>query len=559
MQVHSLNQAAKQLKVSAYQIQKWRRAGADGLQNSPYDLDKLNEWLKNNDPSFARSTQPTRDEDKPDPDLRELDLDDDIIVELEKNQIHTIQQLADLMEQFPSDPLPGLDETQQKQVQISLKKYQAHQKRMTRFTAGAAAIVLIGFLYLAIAQSMSPRSSDVFDISAHLYHAENQSQKQALQIKGAVRMESLGEPDVNVTVVATNSQGLSYPVYTKTDTDGTFQVALPSNFVLPCDPANVKPANGNEKKKPKKQDPKADPCHEITLVVVSGDKTMGYPPFQRTIRGETILKPGSRPLRPRVPIPIGALAWVFGFVIAGLINAAWAYRINLTRKNPGKILRRLLLIQAGLALTLTFLTAVGMTYAAYDTQNRFAEQDPDGAKAHTLGNFFLFKGTFVEECPKEWILALTDPPESAQQKLLPQSSPSKSKPADKQPDVLKGFGAPVWVVFISVFGAGLIAVMTVAEETMTLRSFWVTADPQNDNTLKSHSNLIQNLLRHQIYILFAPFSGILVYQMLVAADAAKSSLLVASTVLGAGMTLNLIIKSAIDRASKAVNKNGGES
>jgi hypothetical protein len=56
---------------------------------------------------------------------------------------------------------------------------------------------------------------------------------------------------------------------------------------------------------------------------------------------------------------------------------------------------------------------------------------------------------------------------------------------------------------------------------------------------------IEELVRHQFYMLFAPLGAVLVYQMMVAAGAASVQATVAITVFAAGAAVNLLLDKAV--------------
>lgn len=127
-----------------------------------------------------------------------------------------------------------------------------------------------------------------------------------------------------------------------------------------------------------------------------------------------------------------------------------------------------------------------------------------------------------------------------------------------------GFGAPLWVILVSVLGAGVVTVglivgeitkvkeNTAPEKTLPVQPPMATAQGPNageDNakTIREH---MQTLVQHQFFILFSPVTAIFVYQALVAGAAASSSLMVGLAALGAGPSLSAVLTKAGAAATK---------
>jgi hypothetical protein len=99
----------------------------------------------------------------------------------------------------------------------------------------------------------------------------------------------------------------------------------------------------------------------------------------------------------------------------------------------------------------------------------------------------------------------------------------------------KGFGAPLWVVLLSVLGSGIITIRIIVEGIKNRVNF-------NDRT--EVRSRIQVVIVHQFFIFFSPVGAIFVYQILVAIGAASNQMTVAFVALASGVSLNLVLDKA---------------
>ncbi len=80
------------------------------------------------------------------------------------------------------------------------------------------------------------------------------------------------------------------------------------------------------------------------------------------------------------------------------------------------------------------------------------------------------------------------------------------------------------------------------------------ADPPDEAEVKKFREKIENIVRHQFYMLFSPLGAIFVYQLMVAAGAVGQPITVAIAALGAGSTMNLLLDKAVLASKKALDK-----
>jgi len=197
-----------------------------------------------------------------------------------------------------------------------------------------------------------------------------------------------------------------------------------------------------------------------------------------------------------------------------------------------------------------------------------------------LGFASVYQGTYVKDVQPEWLFSLTAPPPKPSEQVLAETKPAadtapvsaapqagakpsaptapssggstapaqtESTPAPKiQTEAVPidhGFGAPLWVLLVSVLGAGVLTMGLIVGEIGDL--------PDADEADKIRKRL-QAIVQHQFYILFAPVGVIFVYQILVVGSAAASDLTVAIAALGAGASLSALVSKAVAYATQVI-------
>lgn len=207
----------------------------------------------------------------------------------------------------------------------------------------------------------------------------------------------------------------------------------------------------------------------------------------------------------------------------------------------------------------------------------------------SLGFASIFQGTYVKGVNEEWLFSLTAPqlpapvatvssapsspaaPSQTPSAKTPsaQTPPAKTPPAQTSPpsqtptnspspaaaitpasnpaggtaDVVRGFGAPLWVVLMSVLGAGLLTVGLIVKE--------IKERPAPNDEAKIQERL-QTMVQHQFFILFAPLGAVFVYQILVVGEAASQPLTVALASLGAGASMNVLLSKAVSYSASLI-------
>ncbi len=178
----------------------------------------------------------------------------------------------------------------------------------------------------------------------------------------------------------------------------------------------------------------------------------------------------------------------------------------------------------------------------------------------------IYKGRYVADVNEEWLISLTSPTfakplaidsNNAGATTIPQSVGSgqlggngnpkvEQNTANLQPDKVleRGFGAPLWVLLVSVIGSALF--------TISIILVGIKEAPLQLNP-KQIRERIQAIVLHQFYILFSPIGAIFIYQLLVMAGAASQTSSVAIIALAAGVALNYLLAWARTRVENLVS------
>ncbi|MFO0801698.1 MAG: hypothetical protein U0791_01060 [Gemmataceae bacterium] len=175
---------------------------------------------------------------------------------------------------------------------------------------------------------------------------------------------------------------------------------------------------------------------------------------------------------------------------------------------------------------------------------RWVNEHFEAGQPASFGFVTFHQGTYVKGGCTDWLVSLTKP-------LTPAAEAAAVKPAE--PVLEAGLGAPLWVVFISVLGSGLLTIVLVIGETLV--------PLPTDNSAESREKVqkrFRGILEHQFFVLFSPLAGIIIYQIMVTAGAAGQPVVVAMAVLGAGAALNGLLARAVKLAEGWIQKGSEE-
>jgi len=211
------------------------------------------------------------------------------------------------------------------------------------------------------------------------------------------------------------------------------------------------------------------------------------------------------------------------------------------------------------SLLLSLVLTVSTVWFIADAINTFNTSVPR-KQVRTLGFLTIFEGTYVENSGTEWLVSLTYPSDYLSSRVADSasspvadgasspaadrtSSPAADRASATAAKIVHGLGAPFWVIFLSVLGAGLLTLILVIQ---------AISNPPEFASLSrtAYGDRMRTILEHQFFVLFAPLSGIFVFQLLVLAGAAKEPVTVATIILGAGATLNGLLSKAVKAAQQ---------
>src|SRR5690606_12158615 len=132
----------------------------------------------------------------------------------------------------------------------------------------------------------------------------------------------------------------------------------------------------------------------------------------------------------------------------------------------------------------------------------------------SLGFANIFRGTYVKDQPPEWLFSLTSPW------------------VNVESGVASGFGAPLWLLLLAVLGSGVFTVALLVKHVKDPIDF------RDDTPFRAR---VEEIVRHQFYVLFSPLGAVLVYQLMVAAGAGAVQATVAITIFAAGIAVNMLL------------------
>jgi len=244
---------------------------------------------------------------------------------------------------------------------------------------------------------------------------------------------------------------------------------------------------------------------------------------------ESVALAGGRQLR-HVSLSGWSIAYVPGVFLASILLAF----VNVSLR-----LKHNLSLVLALAFTVIMIFALSVALSLVNTSAQTGD-------VLSLGFASIFHGTYVDGGAPEWIFSFTSPGQA-----IGVAGEGESAAAAAQ--AVTGFGAPLWVLLLGVVGAALKTVQIIVRE-ITDRPDYDESKPENVEAVRTH---IQEIVRHQFYILFAPLGAVFVYQALVVGEAANNAFTVAIAALGAGVSLNALLEAAINRATQAARARTG--
>lgn len=205
-----------------------------------------------------------------------------------------------------------------------------------------------------------------------------------------------------------------------------------------------------------------------------------------------------------------------------------------------------------MALVFALLSSVGIIMALMYVSGVLFVDSPEDANTSNgitrLGFLYVYEGQFDHRLSPEMVLSLSPPdrlaksavpsatlPEGATGDVSPKRAPAPDSNFDEH---ARGFGAPVWVVLLSVIGAAILPVIIILRD--------IGEPPDYDANDRSRIlKRFENVVTHQCFIFFAPLGAIFLYQILLVSDAVGQPVTVGLAALGAGATMKVVVEKAV--------------
>lgn len=253
---------------------------------------------------------------------------------------------------------------------------------------------------------------------------------------------------------------------------------------------------------------------------------------------------------------------------ASLLLLAMAFLLSLWHSSRPYILRA---TYCGTVILSLGFTASMIIFISTTSQQLAGSQRTD--EVISLGFAYVYFGTYVKDTDPEWLLSLTTPTRivrAAQttqtkgesetrnagkpaatpqgtggesetpQAITSEAADTESKPAN----ISRGFGAPLWVLLLSVVGSAIFLVKLIVDGLKSPTSF----------TPEIARERMAQIVRHQVYVLFSPLGSVFIYQLLIAAGSASETITVGIAALAAGLALNSLLERAWKSAESAITK-----
>jgi len=225
--------------------------------------------------------------------------------------------------------------------------------------------------------------------------------------------------------------------------------------------------------------------------------------------------------------------------------------IGVANLDRSRVIGRALRYYALMALAfMLMLTMVGYVAVGYTQVNALGK----GGDILSLGFATIYKGTYVKSVPDEWLLSMTSPvtvhPEIrdvAAVGVPPKPLTTAGSLQNENDQVARGFGAPLWVIFMSVLGSCLFTISLLVKQVN---------DPVNFQDDTIYPNRLEEILRHQFYVIFSPLGAIIVYQIMIAAEMATHPVTVALAAIAAGIAVNAILDKSLKVVTDLISSDG---
>jgi hypothetical protein len=273
----------------------------------------------------------------------------------------------------------------------------------------------------------------------------------------------------------------------------------------------------------------------ITIIAGKEPMEMGEPMGKETaLTAKMVLELGATYARPELASGIVVLLTIIGSLF--VLGVGWGL---LFRPGDPKPLRWKYSASVVLAFAFAIIIVIAFAAMLYE----FRPDDASGARNTTsLGFATIYEGQYSRDLPSGLIFSLTEPPPAGENQTL-------------------GFAAPLWVLLLSVIGTGLITITLVVGEIASPPPFDDVTSQDAEvakKAMQSIRNRIKRFVENQTFLLASPFVGIFVYQAVREGAGAETQVLaVAIAALGAGPTLNLLLKKGEQAAKFGIERAAG--
>ncbi|MBL6600903.1 MAG: hypothetical protein ISP41_18610 [Alphaproteobacteria bacterium] len=232
-----------------------------------------------------------------------------------------------------------------------------------------------------------------------------------------------------------------------------------------------------------------------------------------------------------------ATARPFTFVLGLFLFTALVTIVTL-RKGIWNQLKYYLCISLALLFTISMVYLIGVT--SLELSNASKEHPTP------LGFAYVYFDSYVKDASDDWNFSLTAPatipaPKIAEPRVdISSTTAAAALRAIDHTKPATGFGAPFWVLMLSVIGSGLYTIKLVVDNVRKGSTY----SPEEVRSTAA------DIIQHQFYILFSPLGSIFVYQTLLLAGIGTKPLTVAIAALASGIALNVVLKKAWDAVAK---------
>lgn len=191
-----------------------------------------------------------------------------------------------------------------------------------------------------------------------------------------------------------------------------------------------------------------------------------------------------------------------------------------------------------LILTMTISISVVAASAVFQFRlDAHLNDEESRGKLVSLGIAYVSRGTYVADQEPQLIVSLTSPGTA---KNSDSTSGANSAP------ITTGVGAPLWVIFLGTIGAAALAVQLIIEQITDPPEYLdkTHLEFEKGKHAQDLRDRCRRFVEQQFYAVSTPLAAILVYQLLVKAGNADSTVSVAIVMLGSSVAVAYLLQQA---------------